>query len=154
MCEYHDNEYGKKLISDGQLFEKLCFECFAAGLSWRIVLKKSEAFRRCFFGFDVSKVAKMTQETIETLMGDSGIVRNRKKIRAVIENAKLQKSLFGEEGDFVKYVYSYKGGSELCQDLKKKGYAFVGPVICESFLFSVGAIEGHEKTCFLYKGEF
>lgn len=153
MCGYHDNEYGQRLSSDTKLFEKLCLECFQAGLSWRTILKKREDFRRCFFGFDINRVADMTRQDVEILMNDSRIVRNRRKIKAVIENAKLQKRLFGEKGDFVKYVYSYKSGNALSLNLKKKGYTFVGPIICESFLMSVGAIEGHETTCFLYKGD-
>ncbi len=153
MRQYHDNEYGQKMDNDTQLFEKLCLEGFQAGLSWRTVLKKREDFRRCFFDFDIDKVSTMTQRDIDMLMNDSRIIRNRAKITAVIENAKLQKQYFGEKGAFADYVYSYKNGDKLSCDLKKKGYIFAGPVICESFLMSVGAIEGHEKNCYLYKGE-
>ena len=95
----------------------------------------------------------MTPSDVEMLMKDSRIIRNRRKIEAIIRNAKLHVTLFGEQGSFFSYVYSYHNGKALSLDLRKKGYSFVGPTICESFLMSIGAIEGHEKTCFLYKGD-
>lgn len=153
MCEYHDYEYGIKKDSDRELFEKLCLECFQAGLSWRTVLYKRDAFRECFFDFDPIKVADIIPEYVEELMQDTRIIRNRRKIEAVVRNAKKHCVIFDENGSFHNYVYSFKSGDALSKDLKKKGYRFVGPTICESFLMSVGAIEGHEKSCFLYKGD-
>lgn len=153
MCEYHDMEYGRKKEDDVELFEKLCLECFQAGLSWRTVLYKRDAFRQSFFCFDIDKIASITKEYVELLMLDNAIIRNRRKINAVIQNAKLHQLLFSEKGRFKDYVYSFKSGNELSLSLKKKGYCFVGPTICESFLMSIGAIEGHEKICFLYKGD-
>jgi DNA-3-methyladenine glycosylase I len=150
MVEYHDSEYGRKRNSDRELFEKLCLESFQAGLSWRTVLYKREALRRCFYNFDARKIAHMTAEDIERLMGDSTIVRNRRKIEAVINNAKIHIALFAKEGEFMRYAYSYSDGKALSEDLKEKGYRFVGPTICESFLQSVGVIEAHEETCFLH----
>ncbi len=150
MLEYHDREYGRKRNSDRELFEKLCLESFQAGLSWRTVLYKREALRRCFYGFDPQKVVRMTAEDIERLMVDSAIVRNRRKIEAVINNAKQHIFLFAGEGDFLRYAYSYSDGKALSLDLISKGYRFVGPTICESFLLSVGAMEAHEETCFLH----
>ncbi len=150
MCEYHDREYGRIKKNDAGLFEKLCLECFQAGLSWRTVLYKREDFRRCFFGFDIGKVAFMTEQDTERLMGDASIVRNRRKIEAVINNAKRHIAVFGEEGSFSRYVYAHDDGDKLSKGLKSLGYRFVGPTICESFLLSVGAMEAHEEKCFLY----
>ena len=153
MCAYHDTEYGQVRNGDTALFEKLCLECFQAGLSWRTVLAKRTAFRECFFDFDADRVAEMSAQDVEALMQDKRIIRSRKKIEAVIRNARIHQKLFHEKGSFFRYVYDFDSGAALSSDLKKKGYRFVGPTICESFLMSVGAIEGHEKTCFLYKGE-
>lgn len=149
MCLYHDNEYGRKKTDDRALFEKLCLEGFQAGLSWRTVLYKREAFRKCFFGFDIEKVAGMTGEDIERLMGDASIVRNRRKIEATINNAKMHLKYFDEDGSFLRYVYAHDSGEVLSKDLLNKGYRFVGVTICESFLLSVGAMEAHEQKCFL-----
>lgn len=153
MCEYHDHEYGRKKDNDKELFEKLCLECFQAGLSWRTVLYKRDAFRECFFNFDPVKAANISSEYVEKLMQDTRIIRNRRKIEAVVNNAKKHCVIFDEDGSFTNYVYAFESGDALSRDLKKKGYRFVGPTICESFLMSVGAIEGHEKSCFLYKGD-
>ncbi len=152
MRDYHDNEFGRRKNSDNALFEKLCLECFQAGLSWRTVLYKREAFRRAFYGFDPSRVARMTQDDIERLMLDSSIIRNRRKIDATIHNARLHTVQFPDDGSFMAYVYGFTAGDSLCHDLKKRGYRFLGPTICDSFLGSVGAIEGHEPGCALYKG--
>lgn len=150
LLEYHDNEYGKRKLSDSALFEKLCLECFQAGLSWRTVLYKREALRQCFFNFEPEKVAMMTADDLGTLMNNKYIIRNRRKIEAVINNAKAHIKQFAEEGSFERYVYSCKDGAIFSDDLSRRGYRFVGPIICESFLMSVGAIEGHEKECFLF----
>ncbi len=152
MRDYHDNEFGRRKNSDQALFEKLCLECFQAGLSWRTVLYKREAFRRVFHGFDPGRVSQMTPDDVEALMNDSSIIRNRLKIEAVIHNARLHLVQFPSEGSFAAYVYSFTDGAALCSDFKKRGYRFLGPTICESFLGSVGAIEGHEPICDLYKG--
>lgn len=153
LQEYHDFEYGRVKDSDERLFEKLCLEIFQAGLSWRTVLYKRDAMRKCFFDFDVDKICEIREEYIYELLQDKSIIRNRRKIEAVISNARLQKTLFRDEGSFAKYVYSFNDKEEILFDLKQKGYKFVGVTICESFLMSVGAIEGHEEECYLYKGE-
>lgn len=151
MRDYHDTEFGRRKNSDAALFEKLCLECFQAGLSWRTVLHKREAFRRAFFGFDPQRVALMGADDVETLMRDSGIIRNRLKIEAAIHNARLHTAQFPREGSFAAYVYGFTQGDKLCRDLKKRGYRFAGPTVCESFLGSVGAIEGHEPACDLFR---
>jgi len=152
LCEYHDKEFGRKKNSDAALFEKLCLEMFQAGLSWRTVLDKREAFREVFYGFDAVRVAMMTETDAAVLMADRRIIRNRRKIDAVIHNAQKFCEQFGCEGSFVKYVYGFDGGDALCRDLRRRGFQFVGPTICESFLGSVGAIEAHEPGCDLYRG--
>lgn len=150
---YHDEEYGRVKPDDRELFEKLCLECFQAGLSWRTVLVKREALRECFLGFSPERVAGMGEADVERIMRDERVIRCRRKIEAVIANARRQAALFCMPGSFQAYVYGFESGEALSKDLKRKGYAFAGPVICESFLQSVGAIEGHEKHCFLFGGE-
>lgn len=151
--QYHDTEYGRKKKSDTQLFEKMCLEIFQAGLSWRTVLKKRDALRERFFGFEPGRAAVIDEEYIDKMLGDARIIRNRRKIEAVVNNARKHLESFPEQGSFVCYVYSFSDRDELCADLKKKGYKFIGGTICESFLMSVGAIQGHENICYLYKGD-
>lgn len=152
MRDYHDSEFGRKKHSDTALFEKLCLEMFQAGLSWRTVLHKREAFREVFFGFDAERVAQMTPAQADALLADSRIIRNRRKIDAVMHNARLMGIQFAQEGSFFAYVYSFGDGMALHKDLKKRGFRFTGPTVCESFLGSVGAIEGHEPGCDLFGG--
>jgi len=149
LCGYHDDEYGRVRRDDGELFEKLCLECFQAGLSWRIVLAKRDALRARFYGFDAARMARMTPADVEAAMADASIIRNRRKIEAVIGNARRQLAQFPEPGDFARFVYAQTDGEALSKSLKRMGYRFVGPVICASFLQSVGALEGHESQCFL-----
>lgn len=153
MRDYHDNEYGHKKNSDGALFEKLCLEIFQAGLSWRTVLYKRDALRACFYAFDIPAVGAMTEKDMAVLMNERSIIRNRRKIAAVVHNARVHRVQFPNEGDFVRYVYAYTDGAAMAADLKARGYRFVGPTICTSLLMSVGAIPAHEKTCFYYKGD-
>jgi len=147
LLDYHDNEYGKKRKGDNLLFEKLCLECFQAGLSWRTVLYKRDAFREVFYGFEIDKVAAMNDADIERLMQDSRIIRNRKKIAAVIHNAGLVRQIIREKGSLHDYFYAYESGKALYMDLKAKGFRFAGETICTAFLQSIGAVEGHEKGC-------
>ncbi len=150
MRDYHDNEFGRRKHGDTALFEKLCLEMFQAGLSWRTVLYKREAFREVFHGFAPARVAQMSQEDAQTLMADSRIIRNRLKINAVIHNAGLMLSQFELEGSFEAYVYRFGDGAALHRGLKKLGFKFTGETVCESFLGSVGAMEGHEPGCDLF----
>ncbi len=152
MRDYHDNEFGRCKHSDTALFEKLCLEMFQAGLSWRTVLYKRAAFREVFHGFDAPHVARMSPEDAEALMSDSRIIRNRRKIDAAIHNARLMREQFAQEGSFFTYVYAFQDGAALHRDLKQRGFKFTGETVCESFLGSVGAIEGHEPGCDLFGG--
>ena len=153
MRIYHDSEYGRVMTEDRPLFEKLCLEVFQAGLSWRTVLQKRDAFRQRFYGFNIGRVARMSDDDVAVLMDDGRIIRNRRKITAVIANAQAHMTAFPHDGDFVRYVYAQTDGAAMAADLKARGYRFVGPTICTSFLMSVGAISGHEETCFLYQGD-
>lgn len=153
MQAYHDNEYGRVKNSDTELFEKLCLECFQAGLSWRTVLYKRDAFRKVFLGFVPALMAQIDAADVSLLMKNRGIIRNRRKIEAVLHNARLHTAQFSNPGSFFSYVYSFKDGAALYGDLKKRGYRFIGKTICTSFLMSIGAIEAHEPGCFLFKAD-
>lgn len=150
LQDYHDNEYGRLKTDDAALFEKLCLESFQAGLSWRTVLAKREAFREAFSGFDIEQCAALEDAYLETLMNDERIIRNRRKIFAVRENAKATLRVIEEFGSFFKYIYSFKKPEVLLRSLKSYGYVFVGPTMTEAFMQSVGILEAHEPGCFLY----
>ncbi len=150
LIDYHDNEYGKIKSDSNALFEKLCLESFQAGLSWRTVLVKRDAFRRAFLDFDIGKCAELTDEYLESLMQNKEIIRNRRKIFAVRENARAVLRLNGEYGNFFRFVYRFKKPEQLLRILKQSGFVFVGYTICESFMQSIGIIEAHEADCYLY----
>ncbi|WP_366946605.1 DNA-3-methyladenine glycosylase I [uncultured Oscillibacter sp.] len=164
---YHDQEWGRPEHDDQKLFEMLILEGFQAGLSWLTILKKREAFRRAFDGFDPAIVAGYGPEKLETLMADSGIVRNRRKIQAAVQNAKAFLDIQKEFGSFDRYLWDFTGGqvilntddtvrasSELSDrvsaDLKRRGMNFVGTVIIYSFLQAVGVVNDHETGCWRY----
>lgn len=164
---YHDQEWGRPEHDDRKLFEVLILEGFQAGLSWLTILKKREAFRRAFDGFDPEIVAGYGSEKLETLMEDSGIVRNRRKIQAAVQNAKAFLDIQKEFGSFDRYLWGFTDGqvilnmddevrasSELSdrvsKDLKRRGMNFVGTVIIYSFLQAVGVVNDHETDCWRY----
>ena len=161
---YHDQEWGKPEHDDRKLFEMLILEGFQAGLSWLTILKKREAFRRAFDGFDPVVVAEYGPEKLEALMADSGIVRNRRKVEAAVQNARAFLDIQKEFGTFDRYLWGFTGGqvilntddavrasSELSdrisEDLKRRGMNFVGSVIIYSFLQAVGVVNDHETDC-------
>ena len=150
LIQYHDTVYGRPRKSDAALFAKLCLEGFQAGLSWRTVLAKQPAFERAFFGFDPQCCAALSDEYLDSLMQDAAIIRNRRKIYAVRQNAQALLRHFPEPGAFLRLIYSGISPEALSRQLKKCGFSFCGPVICESFLMSVGAIEAHEPGCALF----
>lgn len=166
-CAYHDQEWGVLRMEDAYLFEMLVLESFQAGLSWACILHKREAFRSAFDGFDPVKIASYSEEKIEALMHDTGIVRNRRKILATIKNAQVFLSILEEWGTFQTYLESFTKGKifyeqgrthsklsdDLSKDLKRRGVRFFGTTIAYSYLQAVGIIDSHEKDCFLYKGE-
>ena len=163
--KYHDEEWGVAVYDDATLFEFLVLEPFQAGLSWETILNKRENFRIAFDGFDPEKVCQYGPEKIEKLMVDKGIVRNRRKIEATINNAARFLEIQKEWGTFSKYLWHFTEGkivyewdktsSELSdrisKDLKKRGMNFVGTTIIYSYLQAVGVINSHEPGCDLYQ---
>lgn len=159
---YHDEEWGVPVHDEGKLFEMLILENFQAGLSWECILNKREAFRRAFDGFSLEKVCAYGEEKIAALEQDPGIVRNKLKIRAAVNNAGVFKAIQQEWGSFDRYLWHWTDGGivfetgkvssalsdAVSEDLKKRGMKFVGTVIVYSYLQAVGVIHSHEETCF------
>lgn len=160
---YHDAEWGVPVYDDHKLFEMLILECFQAGLSWECVLNKQEAFRQAFDGFDLKKVCAYDEEKINALCQDPGIIRNRLKIRAAVNNARIFRSIQEEYGSFSAYLWHWTDGTiiyekneassplsdAVSKDLQKRGMKFVGTVIIYAYLQAVGVIYSHEDGCFL-----
>lgn len=161
FLDYHDKEWGFPVLDDQRLFEKICLESFQSGLSWRTILNKRAAFRRAFDGFDLQKVAQYTQEDVTRLLGNADIVRNRRKIEAVINNAQRALDMQLEEGSLATFFWRYETQTclepqsqttsdesiTLSKTLKKKGWKFVGPTTMFAFLQSMGFINDHEYGC-------
>ncbi len=169
MVAYHDHEWGVPCHDDRELFERLILEGFQAGLSWATILRKREAFRRAFAGFDPERVAAFGPADADRLLADPGIVRNRLKIAAATRNAEAFLAVQQELGSFDRYVWSFVGGAPLrraipptwaevpattaesdalSKDLKRRGFAFVGSTICYAFMQSVGMVDDHIEGCF------
>jgi len=160
---YHDREWGFPVADDRRLFEKLCLEGFQSGLSWRTILTKRENFRAAFHGFDPDRVAAFTDADVERLLGDTGIVRHRGKIAAVINNAARLQELVQQEGSFAAYIWRFEPKPDeltppqtastspasiaLSRDLKKRGWAFVGPTTVFAFMQAMGLINDHAEGC-------
>ena len=161
---YHDNEWGRPEHDDRKLFEMLLLEGFQAGLSWLTILKKRVAFRRAFDNFDPAVVAQYGPDKIEALMADAGIVRNRRKIEAAIQNARVFLAIQEEFGSFDRYLWGYTDGEiivnaddemrahtelsdRISKDLKRRGMNFVGTTIIYSFLQATGVVNDHELGC-------
>ena len=162
--KYHDEEWGEPTHDDQEIFEMLVLESFQSGLSWLTILKKRDNFRKAFDNFDYEKIAEYDDEKIEELLSDEGIIRNKLKINAAINNAKIFMEIQEEFGSFDEYIWDYTDGEiikaeyktesdlskKISKDLKKRGMKFVGPKIIYSFLESIGIINNHEKKCFKY----
>lgn len=160
---YHDQEWGVVVHDERRLFEMLILEGFQAGLSWECVLNKREEFRRAFDGFDPEKVCAYGEEKIEELSANPGIIRNRRKIRAAVENARIFLEIQREYGSFFRYLWHWTDGKivyekglassplsdAVSKDLKGRGMKFVGTVIIYSYMQAVGVIFSHEEGCFL-----
>ena len=160
---YHDTEWGFPVDDDRQLFEKLCFESFQSGLSWRTILNKRENFRAAFDNFQIENVAHFSEKDVKRLLLDAGIIRHRGKIEAVINNAARVQELIVEEGSFAAYVWRYEPDPDsigppqsqstspesiaLSKDLKNRGWRFVGPTTVYAFLQSMGLINDHLEGC-------
>ena len=164
LRKYHDEEFGILNKDDDYLFEILVLVNFQTGLSWEIMLKKREDFRKAFDGFDVEKIAGYDEKRIEELLKNENIIRNKNKIKAVINNVKVFIKIQEDYGSFYDYIKTFTKGeifherglteSELSRtmvkDLKKKGMKYLGPITMYSYLQTIGIINSHEENCFLY----
>ncbi len=165
MRDYHDQEWGVPVHDDRRLFEMLNLEGAQAGLSWLTILNKRDTYRKAFDNFDASKIARYDETKRATLLQDAGIIRNRLKVNAFIENAKAVLSVQQKHGSLDAYLWSYIGKKKLTQadhgsateiskhmskGLKKDGFRFVGPTTCYAFMQSVGMINDHSPECFRY----
>jgi len=171
MAAYHDEEWGVPVHDDRTQFEFLTLESAQAGLSWLIVLRKREAYRKAFADFDPEKVARFTEKRIEKLLTDEGIVRNRLKVVAAVNNARLFLDVQEEYGTFDKYIWGFVDGrpiqnrlasmkdikatskesDALSKDLKQRGFKFVGSTIVYAHMQAVGMVNDHMLTCFRHK---
>ena len=163
--EYHDKEWCKPNFEDKYLFEMLILESFQAGLSWECVLNKREDFRKAFDNFDVEKICNYNDEKIQELLKNEKIIRNKLKINASINNAKIFKNIQNEYGSFYKYLLTFTKNKilketnkttndlsdSISKDLIKRGMKFVGSTIIYSYLQATGFIYSHEKECFMSK---
>ncbi len=168
--EYHDNEWGVPVHDDRKLFEFLILEGAQAGLSWITILKKRENYRSAFDDFDPVKISQYDESKIVELLSNQGIVRNRRKIEATINNAKQFLKIQQDFGSFDKYIWQFVGGTPkknnwskieevpattaesdiMSKDLKKRGFKFVGSTICYSFMQAIGMVNDHTTDCFRY----
>jgi DNA-3-methyladenine glycosylase I len=146
---YHDTKYGVKISDDCALFGRFILEINQAGLSWDTILKREAEFERAFDQYNLDRIAQYSEEDIERLMNDKGIIRHRKKIEAVIHNANQVIALRKEYGSFFAWIESVETkNTEEWVKLFKKNFKFVGTEIVKEFLFSIGKLEGaHEKDC-------
>ena len=171
MIEYHDTEWGVPVHDDRKLFEFLVLDAFQAGLSWRTILYKRENFRKAFSDFDFEKIARYRQSSVDRLLKDAGIVRNRQKIAATMTNAKAFLEIRKEFGSFDKYIWQFTNGTTIhngcktlehipatspesdamSKDLKKRGFKFVGSTICYAFMQAAGMVNDHLTSCFRYR---
>lgn len=163
--QYHDQEWGRPVHDDQKLFELLILETFQAGLSWEIVLNKRQAFRKAFAEFDVVKVAQFNEADYQRLLNDTGIIRNRLKIKAAINNARVFQKIQQEWQSFEHYLWHWtnnqvimetglthsKLSDQISQDLKRRGMKFVGSTTIYAYLQAIGVINGHQPACFLFK---
>ena len=166
---YHDEEWGFPVDDDVRLFEKICLEGFQSGLSWWTILRKREAFRAAFAGFDFEKVARFGEADVERLVLDAGIVRHRGKIEATINNARRACELAERAGSLAAYVWRYEPdpahrptrmteevlrsmasspeSAALAKDLKKRGWRFFGPTTAYAFMQAMGLVHDHTEGC-------
>ncbi len=165
MMSYHDNEWGIPFHDDRKQFEFLCLESMQSGLSWKTILDKRENFRKAFANFDPEKVATFTDVDIQRLLSDAGIIRNRRKIEAIINNARRFLEVQREFGSFDAYIWQFTGNKvlrrdhetmpaqtpeseTLSKDLKARGFKFMGPIVVYSHMQATGQVNDHHPTCF------
>ncbi len=168
MIEYHDTEWGVPVHDDRKLFEFLLLDSFQAGVSWSVVLNKRKSFRKAFHNFDPKRIAAYKQRDIDRLLADPGIIRNHLKILSAINNARRFLEVQKEFGCFDKYIWQFVGGKPIVnkrktikqipstskesdamsQDLRARGFSFVGSTICYAFMQGAGMINDHTVDCF------
>jgi len=167
---YHDREWGRPVSDDRRLFEKICLEGFQSGLSWLTILRKRDNFRAAFAGFDFDRVAQFTDEDVERLVQDAGIIRHRGKIVSTINNARRAQELVKEAGSLAAFFWSFEPGAadrparvdrdalianpttpvstRISKDLKKRGWTFVGPTTVYAFMQAMGMVNDHIEGCY------
>ena len=160
--DYHDSEWGYPVADDFRLFEKICLEGFQPGLSWLTILNKRENFRKAFKSFDFNKVAKFSENDVENLLQDEGIIRHRGKIEATINNAQRAQKMMKEEGSLAAFFWRYEPqqptdgielhaktveSAALSKELKKRGWKFVGPTTAYAFMQAMGLVNDHAIDC-------
>ncbi len=171
MIAYHDEEWGVPVHDDRKLFEFLVLDAFQAGLSWAIILRKREGFRKAFSGFDPRRIAGYTEKNAARLLSDPGIIRNRLKVAATIHNARRFLEVQKEFGTFDAYIWGFVGGrtirnrfrslkdlpatspesDAMSRNLKARGFKFVGSTICYAFMQAAGLVNDHTVDCFRYR---
>lgn len=169
--QYHDEEWGVPSHDDRHLFEMLTLEGAQAGLSWITILRKREAYRQAFAGFDPARVARFTPARVERLLQNPGIVRNRLKVEGTVSNARALLAVAREFGSFDRYIWQFVGGAPLVnrferltdvpprtaesdamsRDLRRRGFTFVGSTICYAFMQATGMVNDHLANCFRYR---
>ena len=170
MIAYHDTEWGVPLFDDKKLFEFIFLDAMQAGLSWAIVLKKREAFRKAFDNFNPKKIAEYDDVKIESLLGNPEIIRNRQKVRSAVRNARAFLEIQKEYGSFSSYIWSFVNhrrivnayseqkdipprsaeSDAMSKALMKRGFSFVGSTICYAFMQAAGMVNDHLTDCFRY----
>jgi DNA-3-methyladenine glycosylase I len=171
MTAYHDKEWGVPVHDDRLHFELLVLEGVQAGLSWRTVLHRREAYREAYNNFDPKEVAAYTEADVDRIMAHPGIIRNRRKIKAAIENASAFLTIQKEFGTFDKYIWGFIGGKQrvnsytsfkempaeteeslaMSKDLKRRGFTFIGPTICYAYMQAAGLVNDHLTKCYRWK---
>lgn len=164
---YHDTEWGIPVHDDRHMFEHLTLECMQCGLSWALMLKKREIFRKCFDNFDYDRIADYNEADVERILNTEGMIRSPRKVNAIINNARCYQKVREEFGTFCDYIWSYSDGktilyqghdagripvnnglsARISKDLKKRGFKYVGPVTIYSHLQACGIINDHDKDC-------
>jgi DNA-3-methyladenine glycosylase I len=168
---YHDDEWGRVVHDDTKLFEKICLEGFQSGLSWLTILRKRENFRRAFAGFDATRVVQFDESDVARLVADAGIIRHRGKIESTINNACRYVELVAEFGSLDRFVWQFTtsepegdrsappgipsqtpSSTRMSQELKRRGWSFVGPMTMYAFMQSVGVVNDHLDGCWVRSG--
>jgi DNA-3-methyladenine glycosylase I len=164
-ASYHDGEWGRPLLDDNELFERLCLEAFQAGLSWLTILRKREAFRAAFAGFDIATMAAFNEDDVRRLLADTAIVRNRRKIEAVVHNARLALELLEDHGSLAHFLWTFRPERQapirrrgdfvattpeaqaMAKELRRRGFRFLGPTTIYAGMQACGIVNDHVQGC-------